>query len=252
MNEVNLFVAFVAGLASFLAPCVVPLVPAYVSFISGVSVNKLLNPQDVRFRTQILVNSLIYILGFSLVFVMLGLSATALGKSLIVNRVNLLRIGGVFVTLFGLYTLGIFKFLKFSQKEFKINLPPNLQRIRFLGPFLIGVTFALAWTPCIGPILGAILTLAAAAGSIQQGALLLFIYSLGISLPFLLIALTLGSSYKLLSKIGFRLHLINLLAGILLVVVGILMFTQNYDKFSGTILNKLNSIEAYRNLQNSF
>lgn len=253
MTEINFLVAFIAGLASFLAPCVIPLVPAFIGYISGVSVSDLTNPDgSSRYNSKVLVNSLFYIAGFSLVFILLGLSATAISKTLALNRSLFLQIGGSLIILFGLYSLGAFNFLRFTLKEFQFQLPESLRTIRFLGPFLLGTTFALAWTPCVGPILGAILTLAATTQNLAESGLLLFVYSLGISLPFLLIALTLGSSYKLLLNFGSKLNIITWIGGFLLIIIGILMVTQNYDKFSGFILGKLYQLEFYRNLQSSF
>lgn len=253
MLEVNLFVAFFGGLASFLAPCVVPLVPAYIGYISQLSVAELTDSQKTaKYHTKILINSLFYILGFSFVFVLLGLGATAASKLLITNREDLLVIGGILIILFGLYSLGLFNRFNFIQKEFQFQLPQSFTSIKFLGPFLLGTTFALAWTPCVGPILGAILALAATAQNTLQGTLLLSAYSLGISLPFLIIALTLGSSYRLLLKLGPKLKLISWIAGILLIVIGVLMVTGTYNVFTGFILGKLYAIEFYRNLQSSF
>lgn len=252
MTEINLVVAFSAGFASFLAPCVVPLVPTYVSFISGVSFSELSKESSPRYTSLVLLNSLLYILGFSLVFVLLGLSASALGNVLLVNRVELLRIGGIFIILFGLFTLGIFNKFTFFQREAQFQLPASLRRVKYLGPFLIGTTFALAWTPCVVPILGAILALAATSQSLASGGLLLFVYGLGISLPFLIIALTIGSSYKLLKRLGPYLKYINWTAGILLIAIGILLVSEKYNVFTGYLLSELYKLEFYRNLQNSF
>ncbi|MBI2040046.1 cytochrome c biogenesis protein CcdA [Candidatus Microgenomates bacterium] len=253
MNELNLLVAFLAGLASFLAPCVIPLVPAFIGYISRVSVEELTNSQSAaKYRAKVLINSLFYVAGFSLVFVLLGLGATTLSHLLLLNRQILLKIGGVLVIFFGLYSLGVFNRFRFTQIEFQFQLPERLRTIKLLGPFLLGTTFALAWTPCVGPILGAILTLAATAGNILSGVTLLFVYSLGISLPFILIALTLSSSYRLLINLRRTLLLINTGAGILLVIIGLLLVTDKYGIFTAFILAELNKIDFYRNLQNSF
>lgn len=236
--EVNLLIAFSAGLVSFLAPCVVPLVPAYISYISGVSVTELTQSQDSsRYRFQVLLNSLIYIAGFSFVFILMGLGATAISSLLLINRLELVSIGGVFIILFGLYSTGIFSRFGFAQKEFQLQLPQSLRTIKYLGPFLLGNTFALAWTPCVGAVFAAILTLAATTQTAFEGAFLLFVYSLGISLPFLLIALSIGSSYKLLSAIGPKLQTISVMGGILLVGIGVLMVSGYYDQFNGYVLN---------------
>lgn len=252
MAELNLFVAFTAGLASFLTPCVVPLVPTYVSFISGVSFSELSKESSARYTSVVLLNSLLYILGFSFVFVLLGLGVSALGSVLLVNRVELLKIGGIFIIFFGLFTLGIFNKFTFFQREAQFQLPDSLRRAKYLGPFLMGTTFALAWTPCVGPILGAILALAATSQNLASGGLLLFVYGLGISLPFLIIALTIGSSYKLLKRLGPYLKYVNWAAGTLLIIIGILLISEKYNVFTGYLLNQLYKLEFYRNLQNSF
>ena len=237
MIELNILLAFGGGLASFLAPCVIPLVPAYISFLSGVSLSELTkNSRSSTYKLQVLTNSLFYVAGFSLVFVLLGLGATTISRILITDRVLLTRFGGLVIIFFGLYSLDIFKYFQFSQKQFSFTLPKSLVSLKFLGAFLMGTTFAFVWTPCIGPILGAILTLAATSSNAVSGTFLLFVYSLGISLPFLLIALTLGSSYKILSRLGPKLYIINSVTGVLLVLVGLLMFFQQYDLLAASII----------------
>lgn len=251
--QVNILIAFLAGLASFLAPCVIPLVPAYISFISGISFSDLTKRETAsKYRVRVLGSSLLYILGFSLVFILLGLGATAIGTVLLINRLALLKIGGMFIIFFGLYTLGVFNKLPFAQREFHMQASPQMRNVRYLGPILLGITFALAWTPCIGAILGAILTLAATSANIASGISLLLAYSLGISFPFLLIALTISSSYKLLLRVGLRLTYISRFAGLLLVVIGILMITQKYDVVTGFLLGQLYKWEFFRNLQGAF
>lgn len=253
MISINLFVAFVAGLASFLAPCVIPLVPAYISFISGISFSDLKNTENAsKYRSKVLGNSLLYILGFSLIFILLGLGATAVSRSLSLNRVVLLRAGGVLVTFFGLYTLGVFNRFTFTQKQFQLQLSPKIRNLKYFGPFLMGTTFALAWTPCIGAILGAILTLAATSNNIFAAVPLLASYSLGISLPFLIIALTISSSYKIISRLGSKSEYISRFAGVLLLTIGLLMITQKYDLVTGFLLGQLYKLEFFRNLQSAF
>lgn len=240
MVDINLFVAFTAGLVSFLAPCVVPLLPAYLSYISGVSVTELKDSATTaKYRYKVLINSLIYVAGFSLIFVLMGLGATAIGRSILINRLELIRDAGFFIIFFGLYTTGVFRRVGFGLKEFQIQLPQSLRGIKFLGPFLLGNTFALAWTPCVGPVFASILALAATAQNLQSGTLLLFIYSLGISIPFLLIAVTIGSSYKFLSTLGPKLQTISVIGGILLMIIGVLMVSGKYDQVNGFILGKL-------------
>lgn len=246
MIDVNFFVAFTAGLVSFLAPCVVPLVPAYISYISGVSVTELAQSADPnRYRNRVLLNSLIYILGFSFVFVLLGLGVTAISRMIAINRAELIKFGGIFIIFFGLYSMGLFNRLRLAQKEFQFQLPQSVRSIKYLGPFLLGNTFALAWTPCVGAVYAAILTLAATSQNITQAAFLLFVYSLGISLPFLLAALTISSSYKLLLALGPKLQLISIIGGLLLVGIGLLMVTGRYDQFNGLVVQILGQAQNF-------
>ncbi len=253
MLEVNFSLAFVAGLFSFFAPCVIPLVPAFISYISGVSTEELTkNDSAHKYHTKVLINSLFYIAGFTSIFIILGLTATLLGKYVLINRFELLRLGGALVIVFGLYTLGVFNRLTFLQKELGIGIPVKFRHIRYLTPFLLGISFGLAWTPCIGPILGSILTLAATSDTVYSGGLLLFVYSLGITLPFLLIGFTLGHSYKLLRRLGPTLMIINKIGAILLIGLGLMMLTHSYDELTATLLKWLNSYQFYQNLQNYF
>ncbi len=247
--EISLLVAFGAGLISFLAPCLVPLLPAYISYISGVSLSELNSGNTFSYRRKILLNSLLYMAGFSLVFVLLGLGASSVGRILIDQRLTLLRLGGLLIIFFGLSMLGVFDKLTISQKEFHLSLPQRWKKIKYLGPFLIGNTFALAWTPCVGVILGSILSLAATSQNLAFGALLLFFYSLGISLPFLLVALTLGSSFKLISKSAPNLHKFSNAFGLLLILIGVLMVSQKYDYVSGFLRQFLLQFDFYQNLQ---
>ncbi len=227
MESVPLSVAFSAGVLSFFAPCLLPLFPAYISFITGVSVSELQNQQHVRqYQSTVLLNSLLYCLGFSVTFVVLGLVATSIGLNLNIMRPQLIQYSGGLVILFGLYMLGAFRFFQSSQREYKFPIPSLLLTTRYLGAFLLGVSFALAWTPCIGAILGTILTLAASSSSVGQGALLLFVYSLGISLPFLLIAVSLSWSFHWLQKVQRILPILNTILSLFFIGVGVLMVMQ--------------------------
>lgn len=248
--QVNLLIAFSAGLASFLAPCVLPLLPAYVSFISGVSFSELTKTHQAKiYRQKVFLNSLLYTAGFSIVFILLGLASTQLGRIFIINRTQFLQIGGVVIILFGLYTLGVFNRFRFIQKEYRVNLSAGVKTLKGVGPFLLGVTFALAWTPCVGAILGSILTLAAASTSVQEGAFLLFIYSLGISVPFLLVALTISRSYALLNKLGRGVRYVSFLAGVILIIIGVLMVTQYYQNVVGVGFGGIGSLGFFKSLQ---
>src|SRR6266436_6386354 len=168
--------AFIAGLLSFLSPCVLPLVPSYVGFLTGLTLEEL----EIR-RGTALVHALWFVTGFSLIFVALGATASALGVLLLQAQVWLARVGGVVVVLFGLYLLGVLR-PGFLMRERKLQLARK--PLGYLGSTFVGMTFGAAWTPCIGPILGAILTLAAAQASVAHGSVLLAVYSLGLAIPF--------------------------------------------------------------------
>ncbi|HZD03390.1 MAG TPA: cytochrome c biogenesis protein CcdA, partial [Longimicrobiales bacterium] len=174
-------VAFGAGVLSFLSPCVLPLVPSYVSFVSGLGAEEL-ERGGAAVRRTVLVHSLLFVAGFSLVFVAFGASATALGQLLRDGQVWITRIGGVLVVLFGLHLLGITP-LRFLGRERRFHF--QRRPVGYFGAFAVGVTFGAGWTPCIGPILGGILTMAATRGQVSEGVRLLGVYSAGLALPFL-------------------------------------------------------------------
>ena len=190
-GSVGLATAFVAGLISFLSPCVLPLVPAYLSYITGVSVEdmrKQEETQPARVMGKTLLHSLVFILGFSVVFVGLGASATTVGHVMQRHHRLFLQIAGVVIIIFGLQLTGLFK-IGFLYREARFN---KAGKAGILGSFVIGLAFAFGWTPCIGPILAGILTIAATRESVSQGILLLAIYSLGLGVPFLLVGLSIN------------------------------------------------------------
>jgi len=190
-NTISFAAAFAAGLLTFLSPCILPIIPAYISYITGISFDQLKDGQNREIRKKIFIHSLLFILGFSFVFVTLGASASFLGKLLIAHRVIIGRVGGAIVILFGLYLMGAFK-LDFLNKQKRADV--KLQKGSKIGSLLLGITFAAAWTPCVGPILGSVLMLAGTRESMLQGVALLSAYSLGIAIPFIASALLLNSS----------------------------------------------------------
>ena len=227
MTEVNIFVAFSAGIFSFLSPCVLPIIPSYLSFISGVSLEEMRAAQaSSQLRWRVILNSLAFIAGFSLVFISLGISASFLG-SLFLGYRNFIRIlGGILIILVGVYLTGLFKIpLLERYLQFQLNHLKD-KPAGYLGSVLIGITFAVAWTPCVGPILGAILTLAGTSAEIEKGVFLLTAYAAGLAFPFLLSAVALNSFFQFFT--GFRryIHAVHMGAGILLVIVGILLITD--------------------------
>lgn len=225
--------SFIAGVLTFLAPCTLPLVPGYLGFISGVSLDDIRDPTKAsRARRRIFLNGLLYVLGFSIVFIILGSLVGFAGSLLGQYRLWLTRIGGLLVIFFGLYMMHILKLPVLSaEKHF---LP-----VRFLKPghptssFLFGVAFAFGWTPCVGPVLGSILALAATSTTIAQGAFLLTVFSLGLAVPFLLIAVGIGSIAPRLTKLERYLHGVSIAGGAFLVFVGMLLLTNRLAAWIG-------------------
>jgi len=227
MLEINIPIAFGAGLISFFAPCVIPLLPAYVGYVTGVSLKELEKKGQSFYKKKIIISSLLYILGFSLVFVVLGTAAAGVGTYLRRNSLIIQRIGGLIILILGLEFAGIFH-IPFLARTRKFTLPAWTEKLGNLRAFFIGFVFAVTWTPCVGAVLGSILTLAAVSSTASQGALLLFVYSLGISLPFLMVSLTLASAPKYLKFIGKKIGIISKIAGLILAILGVLLLTDTY------------------------
>lgn len=218
-------IAFSAGLLSFLSPCVLPLIPSYVTFVTGMSL------EDVqRSRRTAVVHSLLFILGFTLVFLALGATATVLGRVLLSQRMWIARIGGLLVILFGLYLLGVFNIGAFArERRWHITDKP----LGYLGTVVVGVAFGAGWTPCIGPILGGILTYTATQDSLIRGISLLFAYSMGLALPFFLAAIAIERFLNLFQRFRGTMLWANRVAGVMLVLVGVLMMTNYLSVLSG-------------------
>ena len=219
---------FFAGILTFLAPCTLPLVPAYLGFISGIDQDALKNPETARgARHKIFLNGVAFIVGFSLVFITFGILAGIAGQVLAPYRIWLARIGGVLVILFGLFMLGFFK-LPFFQSDKRIPIPKWLTLGRPSSSLFIGGTFALGWTPCVGPILGSVLLLAGTSATAVQGGFLLAVFSLGLAIPFLLIALVFSRATKYINAISKYLKWISIIGGIFLILLGALLVTDNF------------------------
>lgn len=220
MNGLSLLTAFIAGLLSFISPCILPLMPAYISFISGVSIESLRE----RGEKRIITNTILFIFGFSLVFILLGASATMLGQFLLSKIALFRKIAGVVVIVLGLHLMGLFK-IKMLYREKRFHSFPR--SINALSPFLMGLAFAFGWTPCIGPILAAILAYAGTKQTINQGLLLLTAYSLGLSIPFFLTGLSINAFLRAFNKIKEYFRMIEIVSGTLLIIIGLLIFTNN-------------------------
>jgi cytochrome c-type biogenesis protein len=217
--------AFVAGLLSFLSPCVLPLIPSYVGFLTGLTLEEL----EVR-RGTALAHALWFVAGFSAIFIALGATASALGVLLLRSQVWIGRIGGGVVILFGLYLLGVLR-PALLMRERKIQLARK--PLGYVGSAFVGVTFGAAWTPCIGPILGAILTLAAAQASVGHGAALLTAYSAGLALPFVVTALALDRFLAWFQRFRPYLAWVERIAGIILILLGLLLVTDRFTLLAG-------------------
>jgi len=224
-ESLGVVVAFSAGLFSFLSPCVLPLFPSYLSFVTGMSVDRLTSDVSVSERSRILLHSLAFIGGFTAVFVSLGASFSAAGQFFQEYREWIRIAGGILIVLFGLYIAGVFQWGALGRtRQLQIRSKPA----GFIGSFAVGLTFAIGWTPCVGPILGAILSLAGTADTVQRGIGLLVAYSAGLGLPFLLSAVALGAFLKFFKRYRPLIPVVERFAGVILVVVGVLVFTNYY------------------------
>ena len=228
MNEpaaLGFVVAFFAGLLSFLSPCVLPLVPSYVGFITGMTL-----PEVTGRRRAALTHALLFVAGFSLVFVLLGASATALGRAVNYYQVWLQRVGGVLIILFGLLCLGVFKVGLLTQER---RLHLERKPVGYLGSALVGMAFAAGWTPCIGPVLGGILGLAATSSDVTRGMQLLAVYSAGLALPFLIAAVAVESFLDWFQRFRRFLPWVMRVSGVMLIVVGVLLVTGEFTRLAG-------------------
>src|ERR1700735_722215 len=220
--------AFLAGLVSFLSPCVLPLVPGYVSLISGVGVEQL-KTQESQLLRKVMLNSIAFILGFSVVFIALGAVATEVSQMLARYRSTLAQVAGVVIILFGLHLTGVFK-IKALYTDARLHSVKGGSTA--WGAFVIGFAFAFGWTPCVGPVLTVILTFAAAQDSITKGIALLAIYSLGLAVPFLLTALLLERFLKFYSRFRAHMHAIEVASGALLIALGVLLVIGRFTIIS--------------------
>src|SRR5499426_394171 len=225
MESVGVVVAFSAGLLSFLSPCVLPLFPSYLSFITGMSVERLSGEVTAGTRGRVLVHSLAFIAGFTAVFVSLGVSVSAAGQFLLDYRDWIRIAGGILIIVFGLYIAGVLRVGLFGRTA---QLQIRDKRAGLLGSFAVGLTFAIGWTPCVGPILGSILTLASNEKTVQQGIALLLAYSAGLGVPFLLSSVALGGFLRFFKRYRPFIVTVERVAGALLVAVGILVVTNYY------------------------
>jgi cytochrome c-type biogenesis protein len=230
ISNVGIIAAFAAGAISFLSPCVLPLVPGYVSYIAGRSVAvQAGSGVAVAERLPAVGLSLCFVLGFSTVFVLLGASATALGRALNYYQIWVQRVGGILVILFGLLCLGVAPISLLRERRVHWERKP----VGYLGSALVGMTFAAGWTPCIGPVLGGILGLAATSTEVGQGMLLLAVYSAGLALPFLLAAVAVESFLGWFQRFRPLLPWVMRVSGVMLIAVGLLLVTGEFTRLAG-------------------
>jgi cytochrome c-type biogenesis protein len=236
-QNLSIPLAFVAGVVSFLSPCVLPLIPGYISMLSGASIEELKSGADATLAGRILRNSVSFVIGFSTVFIALGASATWVGNFLLARRTIFNIVAGILIITFGLHLTGLVK-IPLLYREARIDT--GAPRRGLAGSFLLGFAFAFGWTPCIGPILTGILALAATRDTVFQGMFLLAIYSAGLAIPFLLTGLGLSQFLKFYG--GFRKHLqvVEVASGVLLIAIGLLMAFNKFTLLSGylTFLNR--------------
>ncbi len=218
-------VAFLGGVLSFLSPCVLPLVPSYLGFITGFTLEEMTGRRKLA-----MVHSVLFVSGFSLVFILLGASATALGRVLNYYQDWVARIGGLLIIVFGLYLVGAFR-LTFLEREQRVHL--DRKPLGYLGSVLVGMVFAAGWTPCIGPILGGILSLAATQDNLGQGTTLLAWYSAGLAVPFLLTAYAVETFLDLFKRFRRYLPWVQKGSGVLLLLVGVLLVTGQFTRLAG-------------------
>lgn len=219
--------SFIAGVLTFLAPCTLPLVPAYLGFVSGASLDDLKDPEKAKSaKRKILLNSIFFVAGFSAIFILLGALAGFAGAALAPFRIWMARLGGVLVILFGLSMTGIIK-IPLLTAQHNLKIPPALTRGNVVSSAIIGASFGFGWTPCAGPILGSILLLASTSATMLQGAFLLTIFSLGLAIPFIAIALGIGSASNWIAKFSKYLKAVEITGGLFLIGLGFLLLTNN-------------------------
>ena len=232
MNEISalpMLTAFAAGIVSFMSPCVLPLVPGYVSYMAGYTLHDIEDAAHMRAKMAALVASFFFVLGFSTIFVTIGASATMLGRLLLSYRYEANIIGGAIVIVFGLLTTGLVR-ISWLQRDF--HLHPQVHRGQSAAAYVLGLAFGFGWTPCIGPVLGAILTMSAVAATVSRGITLLGAYSLGLGVPFLATALFTGFFVKRLKSLGRAGRYLQIGAGVVMIIMGIAMMTGRLSVFA--------------------
>ena len=229
MAEISYFYVVLAGLLSFLSPCVLPIVPGYLCFLAGTSLDKIASGEDASKEKNVFYFALSFVFGFSTVFILLGASATLL-SGLIYEYLDILRVvGGIIIIIFGIHFMQIIQ-LPFLNRDTRYQI--ESYRPGIVGSYVIGLSFAFGWTPCIGPILGSVLSIAASSETVTYGIVLLMLYSAGLGIPFLLAAYAINGFMRFLSKIRNYVRAIEIFTGVLLVIFGILILTNRIQELA--------------------
>jgi cytochrome c-type biogenesis protein len=236
MMEITFLGAFIAGFLSFASPCVLPLIPAYISFLGGASLNQLTQEGGIDITTQksVFYSAIAFVLGFSTVFISLGATATAISALIAQNSFLLSQIAGTIIVIFGLHYMGIFRisFLNFEKRFHLENKPASL-----VGSYVLGLAFAFGWTPCVGPILASVLMVAASGDAVGYGVSLLSVYAAGLGIPFLIAAFAVKPFIKFLSRFRKQMQKIELTIGVLLIITGTAIFTGDLAEASYWLLD---------------
>ena len=243
MLEIGLLSAFIAGLLAFVSPCILPLVPVYISLMSSKAIYR---SENIRIseRLYLFLNSVFFVLGFSVIFIILGSTATIIGQALQNYSGIIARIGGVILIIFGLQYMGLFK-IRFLNIEKRFSVP-STRATGYLSSFVIGIIFSFGWIPCVGMILSGILLLASQLDTLLQGIVLLAVFSLGLGLPFILASIFISFFSKFLKKINRHLNVVSIISGVFLVALGIVFITDSMSAVIGFLskfmpfLNKIN------------
>ncbi|WP_419661607.1 CcdA: cytochrome c-type biogenesis protein [Desulfosarcina variabilis str. Montpellier] len=228
-ESISYSAALVAGLLSFFSPCILPLIPAYFTFITGFSLDELTGVQRTGVRIRIILSTLSYILGFSTIFILMGASASFVGGAIFQYRDWIRIVGGVAIILFGIHMTGLFRF---RALEFERRLHLQKKPLPFIGTFIVGMAFGAGWSPCIGPLLGSILIVASNQDTVGQGIGLLSVYAAGLAIPFLVLSIFIDSLIILIKKVSWSIKYINVTAGVLLLIIGLLLVTNQLNLIS--------------------
>jgi cytochrome c-type biogenesis protein len=222
--------AFVAGLLSFFSPCVLPLVPAYFTFITGFSIEELTEKYNSEIRKKVFLSTFLFVLGFSLVFILMGASASYLGGLMYTYKKFIRIVGGILIIILGIHLTGL---IRIPGLDFEKRITLEKKPLHFLGTLIIGMAFGAGWSPCIGPLLGSILIIAGNQETVWQGVILLGIYSAGLAIPFIIISIFINFLLIFIKKASKILKYVNVAAGVVLIVVGLILVSNKLYVFSG-------------------